>query len=192
MKKKIAVFGSAFSEPEEVVAKAREVGAILAEHDVTIITGACTGLPYEAALSAYRKNKPEIWGFSPAKDYEEQVATTPGTDNAIYSKLFYVPADFPFVDDMQVNRKYRNVISTATCDAGIIISGRWGTLNEFTNLYDMGKVIGVLTGTGDVADALPALQERILKPSKATVIFNDSPARLIEQVMEGLKAVQWY
>lgn len=58
---------------------------------------------------------------------------------------------------------YHNVLTTAACDAGIIIAGRWGSMNEFTNLYDMGKVIGVLTGTGGIADELPQLLKKISK-----------------------------
>ena len=33
-------------------------------------------------------------------------------------------------------------------------------MNEFTNLYDMGKVIGVLTGTGGIADELELLNQK--------------------------------
>jgi hypothetical protein len=47
------------------------------------------------------------------------------------------------------------VISTIHADAGIIISGGWGSMNEFTNLLYDGKPIGVFTGTGGLADELP-------------------------------------
>jgi len=159
----------------------------LAEADVILITGACIGLPYEVALAAYKKNRVEIWGFSPATDYEGQVACTPDDDNSIYSRLIYTPSDFEFVSDVNVARKYRNILSTATCEGGIIISGRWGSLNEFTNLYDMGKVIGVLTGTGGVADLLPNLSKQISKPSKATVFFNNSASTLVNQVISEIR-----
>lgn len=79
-----------------------------------------------------------------------------------------------------------NVISTATVDAGIIVSGRWGTLNEFTNLHDMGKVIGVLNGTGGIADVLPDLYKKIHKPGKAKVFFSSSPEKLLSFILEDL------
>lgn len=81
----------------------------------------------------------------------------------------------------------RNVLSTATCDGGIVLSGRYGTLNEFTNLYDMGKVIGVLTGTGGTADLLPNLGKQISKPSKATVFFDNSASALVNQVINEIR-----
>ena len=186
-KAKIGVYGSAISESPELEAKARELGLILAEHDVILITGACSGLPYQVVSTAYKKNHSEIWGFSPAKDYEGQLAFTPDDDPAIYARLLYVPADAEFVDRPDVCKKYRNVLSTAACDAGIVMSGRWGSLNEFTNLYDMGKVIGILTGTGGIADELPALDKKIHKPSKAKVIFDSSPRALVERVFEEVQ-----
>ena len=83
-----------------------------------------------------------------------------------------------------VRKKYRNVISTANCDAGIIISGRWGTMNEFTNLHDMGKVIGIFTSTGGIADDIFRLSKKIHKPSKAELIFDDSPKKLIGKIIK--------
>lgn len=187
MKEKIGIFGSAIYDSEEITAKARELGEVLAESDVVLITGACSGLPYEVALGAYNRNRTEIWGFSPAADYKGQVACTPDDDNTIYSRLIYTPEDFEFIDDVSVARKYRNVMSTATCDGGIIISGRYGTLNEFTNLYDMGKVIGVLTGTGGIADILPDLGKQISKTSRATVFFDSSVSALVNQVINEIR-----
>ncbi len=186
-KAKIGVYGSAISESPELDAKAGELGGILAEHDIILITGACPGLPYKIASAAYEKSRPEIWGFSPAKDYDGQLAFTPHDDSAIYARLIYIPADAGFVDKPDVCKKYRNVLSTAACDAGIVMSGRWGSLNEFTNLYDMGKIIGVLTGTGGIADELVELDKKIHKPSKAKIIFDSSPRRLVERVLEEVR-----
>lgn len=59
-------------------------------------------------------------------------------------------------------------------------------MNEFTNLYDMGKVIGVLTGTGGIADEINGLLSKISKPGKAVVIFDNSPVKLITQVIEAI------
>jgi len=107
---------------------------------------------------------------------------------SIYTKLIYVSRDLPFADNRRIRMKYRNVLSTAECDAGIIISGQWGSLNEFTNLVDMQKVVGVLTGTGGVADELPALAKKIVKEGQGTVIFNDDPRALVEELLQLLRS----
>lgn len=185
MKYKIGIFGSADDFDQSLIGKAKEIGKLLGQAGTIVINGATSGFPYIASLEAFR-NGVEIWGYSYELNAESMKKRMPDHDLSIYSKLVYVPASFPFASDIQVSKKYRNVISTANCDAGIIISGRWGTLNEFTNLYDMGKVIGVLTGTGGIADELPKLSQKISKKSKAKILFNDSPAELVKGVLHEL------
>lgn len=186
MKKyKIGIFGSAVSNEEKVKGKARELGKTLSKYDVLLITGACAGLPYEVVSEAV-KNGAKVEGFSPELNIDGQRNFTPTDDLTIYSKINYVPEAFKYSSIPDVCKKYRNVISTANCDAGIIISGRWGTMNEFTNLYDMGKVIGVLTDTGGIADELQELLKKITKKSKAVVIFDNSPKKLVKEVISKL------
>ncbi|MBI3486057.1 LOG family protein [Candidatus Daviesbacteria bacterium] len=182
---KIGIAGSAEGDFEKILDKAQQVGRILGKKGAIVITGASNGLPYEVAKVA-RKNGAEIWGYSKGTDLKSQEATNPELDSNIFTKLIYIPKDFEFANDPKVCMKYRNVIWTANCDGAILISGRWGTLNEFTNLFDMGKVIGVLTGTGGVADELENLSKKINKPSKAKIIFNSSPKALINSILKEL------
>lgn len=182
---KIGIFGSAEGNLKATTNKARTLGRELSSKNVILITGASTGLPYEVALEAAKLGT-KIWGYSQATDFKQQQKLIPGEDYSIYSKLFYIPRDYEFAGIYEICKKYRNVTSTANCDAGIIISGRWGTLNEFTNLYDMGKVIGVLTGTGGIADELHNLYKKIHKKSKAKLIFNSDPKLLTKRILNEL------
>lgn len=187
MNYKIAAFGSsAGTLSSSLVDKARVLGKALGHSGVDVITGAGPGLPYEVAVEAY-KNGSSVFGYSPEVNLKGQKNLIPDADLTIYKKIFYMPKNFPFLSDSDVCKKYRNVISTANCDAGIIISGRWGTMNEFTNLYDMGKVIGVLTGTGGIADELDRLNKKIYKPGKAKVMFSKSPQRLVKMIIAELE-----
>lgn len=186
MQYKIGIFGSAIEVKEDVKNKAKLLGEELARHEITLVSGMASGLPYEVASIA-AQNGATIEGFSPCVDLEGQKKETPEQDLTIYKKITFVPKDFPFANDINVCRKYRNVTSTANCDAGIIISGRWGTMNEFTNLFDTGKVIGVLTGTGGIADELPRLMKKISKKTNAVVIFSDSPHVLVRKVLGELR-----
>lgn len=187
MKYKIGVFGSAEDIDSSVLKKAKELGKILGNNNVIVITGATSGLPYFISKQAHTYGA-KIWGFAAEKDAQSMKKSQPDHDLSMYSRLIYIPKNFPFASDLQVCRKYRNVISTANCDAGIIISGRWGSMNEFTNLHDYGKVIGILTKTGGIADELPDLYTKIKKKSKAKVLFNDSPKQLVEKIIEELKS----
>ena len=188
MKYKIGVFGSVAGDMDKAMPLAEEVGRLLGERadSVIVITGACPGVPYVAAKVAAGKGV-EVWGFSSSLDQAAQKNEYPDDDLSIYSKLIYVPADFPFPDTDRACKKYRNVISTASCDAAIIISGRWGSLNEFTNLLDMQKIVGVLTGSGGIADELPALAKKISKAGQGQIIFDSDPTGLINKLLNGIK-----
>ncbi len=196
MKYKIGIFGSAFNENEKTIELAKKLGSVLGDEKVIIITGACAGMPDIIANEAAKKGA-EIWGFASTRNEEELKTQYAEGNFSAYTKIFYIPQNFRelfFIEKDAVFgvqkpslQKYRNVISTANCDGAIIISGRWGSLNEFTNLFDMGKVIGVLTGTGGIADELENLSKKINKPSVAKVFFDNDPEKLVEKVLEELE-----
>lgn len=185
-KYKIAIYGSAldleYAKENIIYELIEEISKI----KPILITGAGAGIPYMVASSLAKKGV-EVWAYMETTNLEEQKKTYPANDQSFYSRLFFIPQEFEYKDKPLVCKKYRNVISTANCDAGIIISGRWGTLNEFTNLFDMGKVIGVLTGTGGVADELSRLVTLIKKKGDARVFFDSSPRNLIKKVYDELK-----
>lgn len=187
MKYKIGVYGSAAGDLASAIPLATEVGKVLGKYadSVIVITGACPGLPYVAAKAAAESGV-EIYGFASARNVEEQQAEYPEDDLSFYKKLIYVPEDFAFADKDRVRKKYRNVISTATCDAAIVISGRWGTLNEFTNLIDFQKLVGVLLDSGGIADELLNLSKKITKAGQGQVIFDKNPEHLVRQILDTL------
>jgi predicted Rossmann-fold nucleotide-binding protein len=187
---KIGVFGSsATGAPKDDVKQlARRLGQALGHTgNVVVVTGGCSGLPYLAAEAAHQAGT-EIWAFSPVRSMAEQKQFTPDDNLEIYTKLIFIPEDLPIAKNRRKCMKYRNVLSTAECDAGIIISGQWGSLNEFTNLVDMQKIVGVLTGSGGIADELPALCEKIKKDGQGEVIFDDNPKKLVKTILERLKS----
>jgi hypothetical protein len=68
----------------------------------------------------------------------------------------------------------------------IIISGRMGTLNEFTIAYEDKKPIGVLEGSGGTADIIRSL---LSKPHRkgAPVVYDEDPKRLVEKLVDLIK-----
>jgi predicted Rossmann-fold nucleotide-binding protein len=184
VKRKIGIFGSIAGIDSKADEAASKLARALEKYadQIVVITGACPGLPYIVASHLAKKGA-EVWGFSPRGDLVAQKKYSPNDDPEIYTKLIYSPPEIVDHYSLRVAFKYRNVLSTANCDAGIVISGRWGSLNEFTNLMDMQKLACVLTGTGGVADELPALTRRVKKEGQGIVIFDDDPERLVDQIM---------
>ena len=188
MKMKLGIYGSAAGDLETAFPAAEKLGQVLRNYvdDIILITGACTGLPYRV-IEVASPSGIEIWGYSAEISFEELKKAASNDDHSLYTKLIYVPKEFPYVELDRPRKKYRNVISTAECDMGIIISGRWGTLNEFTNLIDFQKTVGVLTGTGGIADELPELVSKIKKSGQGSVIFESDPEILLQKLIEASK-----
>jgi hypothetical protein len=181
---KFAVFGSAMSATSENERLAEMLGAAIADSGGIVLAGGCGGLPHAAAKAALKKGTKTV-GYSPGRDIKEHERFGMPLDG--YSEFIFIPADFRFAGNKQISFKYRNVLTCAECDAGIIIGGRIGTLNEFTNLYDMGKVIGVLEGTGGTADMVRGIVSAVNKESGAVLVYQADPEKLIKEVIGELK-----
>lgn len=195
MKYKIGIYGSNSTESEKAVQLAQELGYALAQQNAIVVTGGCSGVPYLVAQAAKRQ-KAEVWGFTPERNEQEQKQAYASDDIAIYNKLFYIPSTYDqhfflehspaSVHQRSTRLKYRNFLSTTHVDAGIIIAGGWGTMNEFTNLLYDGKPIGILTGTGGLADELPEWYPRLRKKSGSSVYFCSTPTDLVATLLSTL------
>jgi len=172
MKLAVGVMGSASGTFTDSTLQAlRALGRAIAERGCVLITGACPGLSYEAVLGA-RAAAGLVVGISPALSMHEHVekyrSPTDGFDVLIYT------------GSGLMGREIENIRSS---DIVIISGGSSGTLGEFAIAYDEGRLIGVLTGTGGIADELEALIPMLHKPTGATVMYDDDPVRLLDRLL---------
>jgi uncharacterized protein (TIGR00725 family) len=173
MKVKISVLGSAGGPLDETIcAKALEIGRLIAEHGCVLVTGACPGYPHQAAIGA-KACGGIVVGISPALCWQEHVEKyrSPWRE---YDALVYTGSGL----------MGREVHVIRTSDIAVVIAGRSGTLGEFAIAYDEGKLIGVLQGTGGVADHVRDLIKFVNKNTGADVIFHEEPASLIEEALK--------
>ena len=179
---KIGVYGSSAGElMEENLKKAAALGEAIAKAGHSVVTGACNGLPAAAQSAAFEAGGETI-GFSPTASASEHKAYGGPTEG--FTKVVYIPGDYEHKTNLTTCQKYRNVSSVAAVDAAIIIGGRIGSMNEFTIAHDLGKVIGVLEGSGGISErAIAILLEDAKKEKGATVIFESDPATLVAQVI---------
>jgi len=152
---------------------AEALGAAIAKADCVLITGATTGLP-DLVAKAFRKHGGFALGVSPAENRREHMQRyglpEDGADAIIYTGFGY---------------KGRNVINVRSSDIVLVLGGATGTLNEFTIAYDEGKIIGVLEGSGGVADHIRDIVTFCNKPTTGAVFFSDDPAKLVEQCVNA-------
>ena len=83
--------------------------------------------------------------------------------------------------------KGRNVINVRSADIVVLFGGATGTLNEFTIAYDEGKIIGVLEGTGGVANHIREIIDFCKKPTQGMVVFDKEPEMLIRKCLEACR-----
>jgi len=165
--------GLADSEQRQVTGAAESLGAAIAKQGCILVTGATTGLPNLVAR-AFREQGGFALGISPAENRQEHLdrygLPEGGADVIIYTGFGY---------------KGRNVINIRSADIVIIFGGATGTLNEFTIAYDEGKIIGVLEGSGGVADHILEIIDFCNKPSRAVVMFDANPEKLVQRCLDG-------
>jgi len=170
--------GSAAEDVDPAVgALVERLGRAVGESGHTLITGACPGLPY-AAVRGATAARGLIVGISPALSLYEHVHTyaspVEGFDVLVYTGSGLMG---------------REVINIRSSDIVVIVGGRTGTLGEFAIAYDEGRLIGVLTGTGGVADMVSELTTRLRKDTGAAVLYDDDPERLLHRLVDYYREV---
>jgi len=167
---KVGVMGSAGGKMHPgILEKCRELGRAIADEGCAILTGGCPGLPHAAVIGCKERGGLAI-GVSPALSVDEHVnrygSPTDHIDVMIYTGSGLMG---------------REVVGVRSCDIVIIVGGRSGTLGEFAIAYDEGRPIGVLTGTGGVADHIDDFLAVIKKETGSRIIFDEDPRTLIER-----------
>src|SRR6266481_3589691 len=165
------------SEKTRLTELAGRLGTAIAKNECILVTGATTGLP-DLVAKAVRSYGGLSLGISPASNRKEHLERyglpDDGADVIIYTGFGY---------------KGRNVINVRSADIVIIFGGATGTLNEFTIAYDEGKIIGVLEGSGGVADHIREVIQFCKKPTQGLVVFDKDPEKIVERCLEALSRV---
>lgn len=169
----VGVMGSASGSLDaDAVARVRRLGAVIAESGCTLVTGACPGFSY-VAVEGSKSVGGLVVGISPALSETEHVQRF-GSPVLGFDVLVYTGSGL----------MGREVVNIRTSDIVVIVGGRSGTLGEFAIAYDEGRLIGVLTDTGGVADMIDELVTRMDKDTGAHVIYDDDPARLVDRLVD--------
>jgi hypothetical protein len=177
LKYKICVSGAAETGhcSEGALEKAEMLGRLIAEHNMILVTGATTGIPYWAAKGAKEAGGVVI-GLSPA------------ASKSAHIKTYHLPLDY---HDLIIYTGFdyagRNLLLTRSADAVITVCGRMGTLNEFTVAFEDQKPQGVLTKSGGISDMVEDIVLNARR-GKGKIVFDSDPARLLEKVVSLIEA----
>jgi len=169
---RIGVMGSA-SEPMEptVAVLGRGLGRAIADRGCCLLTGACPGLPHEAVLGA-KEIGGHVVGISPASSLREHVEAFDSPYRE-YDVLIFTG----------LGLMGRELVNIRSSDIVVVMGGRSGTLGEFAIAYEEGKLIGVLTGTGGITDALRVVEASLRKATGAEVMYDAEPSQLVDRLL---------
>ena len=170
---KIAISGAADGlAAEEGARLAFAIGKSVAIRGGIVLTGATSGIPYEAARGAKSVHGQTI-GFSPAHSLlEHQRKYRLPVDH--HDIMFFTGYDYAGRDTLLVDMS----------DAVISVSGRIGSLHEFTSAFERHKIIGLLLGSGGLANEIPQILERAGR-GNGRVIMHANPDELVDLVFEA-------
>lgn len=180
MKYQICVSGAAAGgtvKPSHQLAY--DLGKAIAKAGKTLTTGATAGLPWFSAQGAFSvKDRAGVSiGFSPASSFREHVT------------VYKLPTvEFDYINFTGMAYVGRNVHLVRSSDAVITVGGRMGSLHEFVTAIESRKVIGVLLGSGGLADYIPTLLESIesIGLDAKDIIYDTNPVRLVNKVIKAL------
>lgn len=168
--------GSEGENAAKAYSLAQSVGKEIAKRGHILITGATSGVPFEAAEAAKKAGGSNI-GFSPA-----------GTETE-HKKKFRLPMSpkvFDHIIYTEAGYAGRNLLMVRSSDATIIIDGRMGTLNEFTVAFEEDEIVGVLEGSGGIADLIRQILT-VAQKGQRKVIFDSDPVKLVAKVIARIK-----
>jgi len=179
MKLKIGVMGSA-SGPTITNKKSKEaaynLGMAIANSDSILVTGACPGLPDDAALGA-KKEGGFVMGVSPAKSHKDHIGEYSSPDES-YDIILYTG----------IGLMERDVLNIRFSDALIIVGGGVGSLNEFCIAYDENKIIGILSGTGGISDKIEDILDICNRELSKNIIIDSNPKSLVDKVIKAVNS----
>ena len=172
MQVRIGVMGAASDPTDPAIAGlCRRLGRTVAERGACLLTGACPGLPHESVLGA-KEIGGHVVGISPAATLREHVETFESPYRE-YDVLIFTG----------LGLMGRELVNIRSSDIVVVIGGRSGTLGEFAIAYEEGKLIGVLTGTGGITEALHSIEASLHKKTGAEMFYDDDPTQLIDRLL---------
>jgi len=174
----LSVYGTAHSDHNrsfDALNQAKNLGAIIADHDCILTLPATGGFPLWVAKGA-RENNGHVVGFSPAANEREHhtVYNLPHEhiDMMVYSGFGYAGSD---------------LLLSRSSDAIIFGYGGLETVHEFWVAFQEDKPIGVLKGDWDTDEVLYSLLKDHEHIDHTRIIFDSDPVRLVEQLIKQAK-----
>ncbi len=175
-KYQICVSGAAKGPSVERGAElAKLIGAAIAKSGHSLMTGATSGLPDNAAEGYKEAGGTMSLGLSPASTKVEHIVKY-RLPIKHYDAILYTGLHYGGRDALLIN----------SADAVVTIGGRLGTLHEFTIAAETHTPIGILESAGGISAQIETLLKLLPNARPEMVIFEEDPESLIAKLTQML------
>jgi hypothetical protein len=156
-----------------------DLGAWLAENNVSLMTGACSGVPYYVGKGAV-DNGGRVIGYSPAVDNQEHLEKFDfPTDGC--SEIYYLEGEYSKNDAFLI----RSMQMMEASDLVISLYGNWGTLNELVFSVFSGKKIITAAFLGGASDIFSG----VFKTLDSQGAYHYGAKLLVANTVHDLKSI---
>ena len=116
------------------------------------------------------------------------VGISPAASEAEHKGKYLLPGDraFDYIIYTKAGYTGRNLLMVRSCDATIVISGRIGTLNEFTCAFEENEIVGVLENSGKIAGEIRHILEAANKGLRKT-LFGTDAVKMVDEFIKRIK-----
>lgn len=187
---RVGVYGAGRAGSDAQLGWAKRVGMILGERDHQLITGGNQGVSEQAARGyALRWESDHLAvAYTAARDEAEWEKM--GGAPRLYEEINYTPRQLQGLDgrsaDVSLAFRYhwRNLLAAERAEAAVIIGGSLGTLSSLTNLFALNRPVGLLLGSGGIADCWEGWAHQLTRAEEGRVFGNVDPDQLIQRLEE--------
>ena len=176
--------GAGTDTPAKVDGMLVELGGQIARGGHVVLTGAAPGLPDHAVRGARSEGGLTV-GISSYRTLDKHVEAGNPTNFDVL-QLTSLPPSLRGQD--RPNFMGREIDNIERSDVIVIAGGRFGTLGELAIALEERRPVGVLTGSGGVAEIVKDVvraSTRAGKPPGAPVIYDSNPQRLVQRLVKA-------
>ncbi|MEK7103578.1 MAG: hypothetical protein AAB870_04490 [Patescibacteria group bacterium] len=138
--------------------------------NIKILTGGSLGIPGEIVKKANKAGIHTV-AYSPDEDKEKHHKRHDNLRLHHFNEVKHFPG---------FTMRSLEMIKDADCV--IALNGRMGTLSEITIALEEGKRVGIITGTGGIADHFEDISVFTQKDFSQNLFFSDDPKEVVKWV----------
>lgn len=184
---RVGVYGAGSAASESQLDWAKRVGMILGERSHQLITGGNKGVSEWAAKGYSLRWEDDHLSVAYVAARDEREWESMGGTPKHYQEVNYTPRELTGVSgepSLAFRYHWRNLLAAERAETGIVIGGSLGTLSSLANLFALNRPVGLLLGSGGIADRWEGWARQMTQAEEGRVFGNVDPLQIVLRLEE--------